>query len=111
MLLTEHHPGEGLGLELGEALPLQPGEVANLLERESGVIEDLGLDPLPGRGDLFAGDPEAGRAPVVEPLRVPPDGVGAPSLDVGEDRGDGGPDLFGDVRCRRERPLKYRAIA
>src|SRR6185312_8882047 len=88
MLVPQHHPGQGFDLDVMQALSLQPGEVAHLVEGELQVTLQLVGDRLLGLGDGLGPDPEVLRAPVVEPRRVAAHGRQTLALDRRQDLGD-----------------------
>ena len=83
---SDHYPLQRLDFELVHALTLDTGEIANLVESELGLLQQLGIDPLDDRRDVFVCHPECRRTPIVELLGVLPNGVGATTGNVGDNR-------------------------
>ena len=83
--LTPLYPEEKLGLEIDECVPLQLGEVANLVDQELRALLDLLLHLVGSSIDRRLVDPKRRRAPVVEPLRIATYRGLTFTLDVGDD--------------------------
>jgi hypothetical protein len=58
--------GQGLDLDVLQAVALDLREAAHLLLGEADVLDLAGRQPLHGRLDLGLGQPEVGRVPLVE---------------------------------------------
>ena len=85
VLLAADHPGNDLGLEVGQVRPLHLGEAAGALRPgvEGGL--EVVRQVLGERGELVAGDLEVLAAgPAVEPLGVPAYGGQSVPLDLGQ---------------------------
>jgi hypothetical protein len=101
--VPEHHPGQGLDLDVLQAVALDLGKAANLLLGEADVLDLAGRQPLHGRLDLCLGQPEVGRVPLVELAGVLAYCGVAALFDPGQDAFDGLSDL--DIGLREGRGI------
>ena len=95
-LLPQHYAGHGFALEILDALPLEPGEVANLFLGEADVLLERVVGGGLGVIYLLSRYPERGRTPVVEALRVPAHRGLAFGFHRAENLADRGADLVRD---------------
>src|ERR671913_1458658 len=106
LLLAQDHAGQGLLLEVDERLPLEPGEVLDLLLGEANVLLELVVNRFLGSLYLLLGDHEGLRVPVVELLGAAPHGGDAFLLHRREDLAHRVPNLLGYAFFLRLRPLQ-----
>ena len=105
--MAEPDAAQRLDLEVRERLELALREVAHARLREGDVAAQVLGKRGRGRRDLVGADQERVRRPAVEVERPLAHGLLAAPLDVGEQLGDGPPDLLAGRGGRRGgRPLE-----